>query len=106
MNSRRLMCLYVFLFVLSMPTALPIGHSVTAIQDTAGSPNWAQAREEAVRILSGLVKIDTSNPPGKETKAAEYIKAILDREGIPSQIFEGVPGRGNLVARLLSRKIN
>jgi acetylornithine deacetylase/succinyl-diaminopimelate desuccinylase-like protein len=52
------------------------------------------------QILSGFVKIDTSNPPGNETKGAEYLKAILDREGIASEIFELEPGRGNLVARL------
>jgi acetylornithine deacetylase/succinyl-diaminopimelate desuccinylase-like protein len=64
------------------------------------TPDFAAARDEAAKILSGLVQIDTSNPPGHETKAADYLKAILDREGIPSQVFEGQPGRGNLVARL------
>ena len=63
-------------------------------------PDFAAARDEAGRILSGLVQLDTSNPPGNETKAANYIKQILDKEGIPSEIFEGTPGRGNLVARL------
>jgi acetylornithine deacetylase/succinyl-diaminopimelate desuccinylase-like protein len=46
------------------------------------------------------VKIDTSNPPGNELKAANYIKTILDKEGIASEIFESAPGRGNIVARL------
>src|SRR6185437_16745854 len=50
--------------------------------------------------LSSLVKIDTSNPPGSETKAAMLIKQILDKEGIPSELFEAKPGRANLVARL------
>jgi len=59
-----------------------------------------ETRQRAVEFLTGLVKIDTSNPPGHETLAAQYIKSILDREGIPSEIFESAPGRGNLVARL------
>jgi acetylornithine deacetylase/succinyl-diaminopimelate desuccinylase-like protein len=59
-----------------------------------------QARDEAVRTLQGLIRIDTSNPPGNETKAAEYLKAILDKEGIPSEILALEPARGNLVARL------
>ncbi|NUQ65349.1 MAG: M20/M25/M40 family metallo-hydrolase [Pirellulales bacterium] len=63
-------------------------------------PDWSQAREEAVQILSGMIKIDTSNPPGNETKVAQYLKAILDREVVPSEIVEMEPGRGNLVARL------
>jgi acetylornithine deacetylase/succinyl-diaminopimelate desuccinylase-like protein len=64
------------------------------------APDFAAAREEVVKILSGFVRIDTSNPPGNETKGAEYLKAILDREGIASEIFEMEPGRGNIVARI------
>jgi len=62
--------------------------------------NSQKAQDEAVRFLSELVKIDTSNPPGNETRAAEYIKAVLAAEGIHAEIFESAPGRGNLVARL------
>lgn len=63
-------------------------------------PNWDQARQETLKFTEDLVRIDTSNPPGNETKAAEYIKSVLEREGIPVQIFEKKPGRANLVARL------
>jgi acetylornithine deacetylase/succinyl-diaminopimelate desuccinylase-like protein len=58
------------------------------------------AQTEAVKFLADLVKIDTSNPPGNETRAAEYIKGVLAVEGITAEIFESAPGRGNLVARL------
>jgi acetylornithine deacetylase/succinyl-diaminopimelate desuccinylase-like protein len=69
-------------------------------QQKQSSPDFSKARDEAVEILSGFVRVDTTNPPGNETKGAEYLKAILDREGIASEIFELEPGRGNLVARL------
>lgn len=72
--------------------------SISFAQQSA--PDFDQARTEAVKFLSDLVKIDTSNPPGNETRAAEYIKGILAAEGIPAQIYESAPGRGNLVARL------
>ena len=68
--------------------------------DKVATPDFAAARDEVVNILSGFVRIDTSNPPGNETKGAQYLKAILDREGIASEIFEMEPGRGNIVARL------
>ena len=71
-----------------------------AAQAPAPGPNWSDARDEAARILSGMVRIDTSNPPGNETRAAEYIKGLLAREGIEASIYERDPGRGNLVARL------
>src|SRR5258708_19662859 len=64
------------------------------------SPDFTAAQTEAVKFLGDLVKIDTSNPPGNETRAAEYIKGVLAAEEIPAQIFESAPGRGNIVARL------
>jgi acetylornithine deacetylase/succinyl-diaminopimelate desuccinylase-like protein len=68
--------------------------------DNPAVPDFAAARDEVVKILSGFVRIDTSNPPGNETKGAEYLKSILDHEGIASEIYELERGRGNLVARL------
>jgi len=68
--------------------------------DKPAAPDFAAARDEVVNILSGFVRIDTSNPPGNETKGAEYLKSILDREGIACEIFEMERGRGNIVARL------
>jgi acetylornithine deacetylase/succinyl-diaminopimelate desuccinylase-like protein len=74
--------------------------TVIAAQPRPAGPDFTAARDEAAQLLSALVKIDTSNPPGNETKATTYLKGILDREGIASQTFEAQPGRGNLVARL------
>src|SRR5215510_14168596 len=67
---------------------------------TAGNPDFNKARDEAIQILQELIRIDTSNPPGNETKAAQYLKSILDKEGIPSEIVALEPARGNLVARI------
>ena len=64
------------------------------------TPDFDAARDEAVKILSGFIQVDTTNPPGNETKGAEYLKKFLDREGIPSEILALEPARGNLVARL------
>jgi acetylornithine deacetylase/succinyl-diaminopimelate desuccinylase-like protein len=62
--------------------------------------NLEQAHNEAIKFLADLVKIDTSNPPGNEVRAAEYIKTVLAAESISAQIYESAPGRGNVVARL------
>jgi len=64
------------------------------------APDFSAAQNEAVKFLGELVKIDTSNPPGNETRAAEYIKSVLAAEGIAAEIYESAPGRGNVVARL------
>jgi acetylornithine deacetylase/succinyl-diaminopimelate desuccinylase-like protein len=73
---------------------------VFALRSATDTPDFRAARDEAAAILQDFVKIDTSNPPGNETKGAQYLKTVLDREGIPSEIFELTPGRGNIVARL------
>jgi len=74
--------------------------SCVASAQTAGAPDFDKARAEAVEHLAALVKLDTSNPPGNEIRAAEYIKKVLDREGIASEILESAPGRASIVARL------
>jgi acetylornithine deacetylase/succinyl-diaminopimelate desuccinylase-like protein len=66
----------------------------------ASAPDFAAARDEAVNHLAGFIGVDTVNPPGNETRAAQFLKAILDREGIASEILALEPARGNLVARL------
>jgi acetylornithine deacetylase/succinyl-diaminopimelate desuccinylase-like protein len=63
--------------------------SLTRAFDKPAAPDFAAARDEVLKILSGFVRVDTS-----------YLKSILDREGIASEIFEMERGRGNLVARL------
>ena len=55
---------------------------------------------EALQHLQALIRIDTTNPPGGETAACEYIRKVLSAEGIESEILEKVSGRGNILARL------
>jgi acetylornithine deacetylase/succinyl-diaminopimelate desuccinylase-like protein len=62
--------------------------------------DWTKINPELLEHYSDLIRIDTSNPPGNETKAVNYVKAILDREGVPNQVFALQPDRANLVARL------
>lgn len=52
------------------------------------------------KILSDLIRIDTTNPPGNETRVARYLKELFDGAGISSEIIEPEPGRGSIVARL------
>ncbi|NVM28864.1 MAG: M20/M25/M40 family metallo-hydrolase [Candidatus Helarchaeota archaeon] len=56
--------------------------------------------EEVIKVLQELIRIDTTNPPGNETKAAEWIHNFLSKEGIESEVIESAPGRGNVISRL------
>lgn len=58
--------------------------------------------ERTRRYLVDLIKIDTTNPPGNETHAAEYLKQVADTHGIPAELLGGDPKRLNFIARLHS----
>ena len=62
--------------------------------------DWDEVGEESINHLIDLIQIDTSNPPGNETEAANYVKAALAAEGIDSELFALDPDRANLVARI------
>lgn len=66
----------------------------------AQSPDWSKVDGETLQHFRALLQIDTANPPGNETRAVDYLKQVLEREGIPSQTFALEPSRGNLVARI------
>jgi acetylornithine deacetylase/succinyl-diaminopimelate desuccinylase-like protein len=51
-------------------------------------------------ILADLIRIDTSNPPGNEKAAADYLANLFGRYGIPHRVVESAPGRASFVARL------
>src|SRR5258708_38848273 len=71
-------------------------------QQHAGRPslNAEQVQAETVHFLVDLIRIDTQDPPGNESKVARYIESVLQREGIKSEILEPVAGRASIVARL------
>jgi acetylornithine deacetylase/succinyl-diaminopimelate desuccinylase-like protein len=69
-------------------------------QSPSSKPDFTATRDEAVRFLGDLVRMDTSNPPGNESQAAKYIQGVLKQEGIDSELLEPVPGRASVVARL------
>lgn len=60
----------------------------------------AQSLDEVTRLLQQYVAIDTANPPGDTTKAADFLASILEREGIPVTRYESAPGKAILYARL------
>ena len=55
---------------------------------------------DPVKLLSDLIRIDTSNPPGNEEAAVQFLEALLLKEGIKAEIFSPEPRRANILARL------
>jgi acetylornithine deacetylase/succinyl-diaminopimelate desuccinylase-like protein len=52
------------------------------------------------QYLTDLVRLDTSNPPGNETRVAEYLKQVADAHGIYAELQGSDPRRMNFIARL------
>src|SRR3954452_5945876 len=60
-------------------------------------------REEATDLLQRLIRLDTVNPPGNETLAAELLRDYLAENGVEVELYAKVPERANLVARIPGR---
>ena len=60
-------------------------------------------REEVTELLQALIRVDTTNPPGDETLAAELLQAYLEANGVRCELYARVPERANLVARIPGR---
>ena len=82
------------LALLALLAFISIAHS------QAQEPNWSQIEEETMRHFQAILRLDTSNPPGNETLVVEYLKSVLDKEGIETRVFANDPKRANLIARL------
>ena len=68
----------------------------------AQQPDWAAVERETLQHFQALLRFNTADPPGTEREAVEYLKQVLEKEGISVQTFAlpGEPHRPNLVARL------
>ena len=60
-------------------------------------------RDEVTELLQELIRIDTTNPPGNETAAAEVLQAYLEDSGADVELYARIPERANLVARIPGR---
>jgi acetylornithine deacetylase/succinyl-diaminopimelate desuccinylase-like protein len=67
------------------------------VAQTAGQPDWKAVEEETMRHYQSLIRFDTT---AKERLAAEYLKKVLDENGIPAQLLALEPDRPNVLARL------
>jgi acetylornithine deacetylase/succinyl-diaminopimelate desuccinylase-like protein len=59
-----------------------------------------QYSDLAVEWMQQYLRINTTNPPGKEMQAVKFYKKIFEEEGIENREFEYSPGRGDLWARI------
>jgi acetylornithine deacetylase/succinyl-diaminopimelate desuccinylase-like protein len=95
--SQKIVLRSLFALLIGTLACVPVAQAQAS---PAPSTNLTLIENEAVTWLENLIRINTTNPPGNELAAAKYLAGILNQEGIPSETFQSVPGRGFLVARL------
>lgn len=66
----------------------------------AQTPDWSRVNPEAMRHFDALVRIDSTDPPGNETRVVDYVKKVFDAEGISYVVVAQDPARANIIARL------
>jgi len=54
---------------------------------------------DAEAMCQALLRMDTTNPPGNERPAADYLDGMLREVGYETVLLESAPGRANLVCR-------
>ena len=62
--------------------------------------DWAQLEAETLEHYRALLQFDTSDPPGRELPAAEYLRDVLASEGIDVEMLATDPARPNVLARI------
>ncbi len=68
--------------------------------DAPGQPVLGSLEAEVVGLARDLIRMDTSNPPGNETPAAEFLAGYLREAGIEVELTGTDPARLNLIARI------
>lgn len=74
--------------------------STSLLAQAPAQPDWAKLDEETMRHFQAILKMDTTDPPGGEKPVVDYLKQVLEAEGIPVQLFAMEAHRPNLVARI------
>src|SRR5690349_13465291 len=74
--------------------------AATQTQISSPAIDWTKTNDELMRHFQALIRIDTTDPPGNETRVVNYIKQVLEAEGIPVTVAARDPMRANAIARI------
>ncbi|MDP2321752.1 MAG: M20/M25/M40 family metallo-hydrolase [Acidobacteriota bacterium] len=74
--------------------------STSLLAQNPAQPDWAKVEEETLRHFQAILRMDSTDPPGKEDHVVAYLKQVLEADGIPVQTYAMEAHRPNLVARI------
>src|ERR1700676_1081541 len=82
------------------PATADVSAAPAAVASASPQIDWNKLNAEGLSYFQSYLRFDTSNPPDDTSAAINFLKQILDKEGIETQVFVSKPGMANLVARL------
>ena len=84
--------------------SLVVAAAGTLSAQAPASLDWTALDAETLKHFQAIVQIDSTDPPttppGIEKPVVDYLRAVLEKEGIATETFALEPNRPNLVARL------
>jgi acetylornithine deacetylase/succinyl-diaminopimelate desuccinylase-like protein len=99
-HATLLLCVCITASITLAQSPTDTGPKQQLTQATELQIDWDRVDAEAVQRLADYIRIDTSNPPGNESRGVEWLKQILQAEGVPFETGEPEPGRASIAARL------
>ncbi|HLT64174.1 MAG TPA: hypothetical protein VKZ92_06585, partial [Pseudohongiella sp.] len=72
----------------------------TSTASQAQQIDWSSVEEETLRHFQAMIRLDTTDPPGREIELTNYLVGVLQQEGIEVEVYSNNPERPNVVARL------
>jgi acetylornithine deacetylase/succinyl-diaminopimelate desuccinylase-like protein len=70
------------------------------VQAQTKQPDWVKLQEETMKHFQAILRINSSIATGSEAPVVDYLKSVLDREGISVKVFSNDVKHPNLVARI------
>jgi acetylornithine deacetylase/succinyl-diaminopimelate desuccinylase-like protein len=90
----------IVLIALVILSGSPSGLETSTCAQAVKSTDWNTAQKEALDLFLRYLRVDTTNPPGNETRAARFFAAICEREGIEYRVVGSTEDRATLWARV------
>jgi acetylornithine deacetylase/succinyl-diaminopimelate desuccinylase-like protein len=100
MPRKSILFIIILLVALSQLTAFPPLAAQEPRNGSISSADWSAYQDDAVNLLQQYIRINTSNPPGDEIKAAEFFHRLFDTVSIPNQVYIYTPNRADFYAVL------
>ena len=103
LSGRHIGVWFVVLFALMFSTSSSAAHAQPKpglASASVPADRLQQYSDLALQWEREYLRIDTTNPPGNEARAAAFFRKILADEGIETRVFDYAPGRADLWARV------